>query len=178
MSIKKFTAAERKAQLLDVGARLAAKHGAKNVARRMVANAVKPKIAESLVTAHMGNNDVAQRAYARHAKKLGLVQPSHTDQVAIGTKLRAHGPRDTRNVRQRSIKEVEAIARKRAIAAAPAAAKKTPKPREVKPAAPESAPVNTASITPTAKPDNAAVIQPPERKTAARQPKAPPAAAV
>lgn len=105
-----MTGAERKAALLVVGAKLAAKHGAVNVTRRMVAEGA--KCSEALVSAYFGTITDAQRAFARKAKSLGLKQPDKAKVDAIGVKLRAHGPRDKRDTRKRSAKEVEAIKRK------------------------------------------------------------------
>ena len=110
MSNKKvLTGAERKAQLLEAGAKLASKYGASNVTRRMVATAC--KCAEGLVSVYMGDSATAQKAYARKAKALGLTLPDKAKTEAIGAKLRAHGPRDKRDTRKRSAKEVEAIKR-------------------------------------------------------------------
>lgn len=107
---KQMNGEDRKASILEAGARLAAKHGAINVTRRMVANAA--KVSEALVSAHMGDTATAQAAYKRQMKKLGLEEPSKDKIEAIGVKLRAHGPRDKRDTRKRSAKEVEAIKRK------------------------------------------------------------------
>ena len=46
---KEMTGAERKASILDAGAKLAAKHGASNVTRRMVAK--QAGVSEALVSA-------------------------------------------------------------------------------------------------------------------------------
>lgn len=149
MATKKIlTGDERKAQLLEAGAKLAAKHGSTNVTRRMVAKAV--KCAESLVTVYMGSTGDAQKAYAKHAKKLGLTEPDKAKQLAIGTKLRAHKPRDARDTRKRSAKEVRAIKDKQSPA----------KPK-ASPAVPRQSP---------RKP----ITSPAKRATAARKPKAPP----
>lgn len=107
---KQMSGEDRKASILEAGARLAAKHGAINVTRRMVAAAA--KVSEALVSAHMGDTASAQAAYKRQMKKLGLEEPSKDKIEAIGVKLRAHGPRDKRDTRKRSAKEVEAIKRK------------------------------------------------------------------
>ena len=106
---KEMTGAERKASILDAGAKLAAKHGASNVTRRMVAK--QAGVSEALVSAYIGDSATAQRAYARKAKALGLTLPDKAKSEAIGVKLRAHGPRDARDTRKRSAKEVEAIKR-------------------------------------------------------------------
>jgi AcrR family transcriptional regulator len=109
---KQMSGEDRKASILEAGARLAAKHGAINVTRRMVAKAA--NVSEALVSSHMGDTASAQAAYKRKMKKLGLEEPSKDKIEAIGVKLRAHGPRDKRDTRKRSAKEVEAIKRKRA----------------------------------------------------------------
>lgn len=111
MSKKVLTGAERKAQMLEAGARLAAKYGAANVTRRMVAKAC--KCAESLVNVYMGSAAVAQKAYARKAKAMGLALPDKAKVESIGAKLRAHGPRDPRDTRKRTPQEKVAIMRKR-----------------------------------------------------------------
>lgn len=193
MSNKKvLTGAERKAQLLEAGAKLASKHGAVNVTRRMVAQAC--KCAEGLVSVYMGDSATAQKAYARKAKALGLTLPDKAKTEAIGAKLRAHGPRDKRDTRKRSAREVQAIkdkaAGKRKVAAgyrsaksgryvkpAVAAADPDGTVRETKPApGRESKPVTAPA---RAKPSPGKAPTPPERKaTAARKPKAPPKHAV
>lgn len=161
MNKKVLTGAERKAQLLEAGAKLAAKYGAVNVTRRMVAQAC--KCAEGLVTLYMGTSGDAQKAYARKAKALGLTLPDKARAEAIGQKLRAHGPRDKRDSRKRSPREVEAIKRKASA-------------RETKPkAAPSRKPVKP-NVKP--QPSPAVTRTPPERKTAARAPKEPPKAAL
>lgn len=114
--------AERKAQITEAGAKLAAKYGAVNVTRRMVAAAA--KVSEALVSAHMGATEEAQKAYRRALKKLGLSEPDKASIEAHGIKLRQHKPRDARDTRKRSPKEVEAIKRK--APAKKAAVKKVP----------------------------------------------------
>lgn len=188
---KTMTGAERKASILEAGAKLASKHGAMNVTRRMVAKAA--KVSEALVSTYMGGTDVAQRAYARKAKALKLPLPDKAKAEAIGAKLRAHGPRDKRDTRKRSAKEVEAIKRKvvakksakvaakkstarvavtKASASSATATARETKPslpaakRERKPAAPK--------VKPQPAPATAPLPAPPEVKTAAREPKAPP----
>ena len=61
MSKKTYTGEERKAQILDAGAKLAAKHGAVNVTRKMVADEC--KCAEGLVSVYLGTKDEARKAY-------------------------------------------------------------------------------------------------------------------
>lgn len=107
----KMTGAQRKAQILEAGAKLAAKNGAANVTRRMVAEQC--ECAEGLVSVYMGDSATAQKAYARKAKAMGLALPDKAKSDAIGVKMRSHGPRDKRDTRKRSVREVEAIKRKR-----------------------------------------------------------------
>lgn len=115
MASKVMDGAERKKQLLEVGAKLAAKHGVKNVTRRMVAKAA--NVSEPLVANYLGSSADARKAYARKAKAMGLTLPTKDKEEAIGKKLRAHGPRDARDARPRSAKEVKAIKDKKATAA-------------------------------------------------------------
>lgn len=126
MATKKTTAAkpvDRKTQMLDAGAKLAAKYGHKNVTRRMVAAAV--KTSEGLVSKYMGDATKAQNAYKRHAAKLGLALPTAAEAEAKGAKLRAHGPRKQPVVRRkRSDKEIAAIQRKEGVAKKTASAAK------------------------------------------------------
>jgi hypothetical protein len=180
MSKKKavLTGAERKEQMLDAGAKLAAKHGAVNVTRRMVAEAC--DCAEALVSVYMGDSASAKRAYARRAKAMGLAMPDKAKAELIGFKLRAHGPRDKRDTRKRSVKEVKAIKRK-----------KQAKPEAIAKPKVKSAGIKLPDRTATyglAKPQNKAQPAPQnkalpgpvenkERKTAARKPKLPPVAA-
>ena len=197
MSKKVLTGAERKAQLLEAGAKLASKHGAANVTRRMVATAC--KCAEGLVNRYMGDSATAQKAYARKAKAMGLPLPDKAKTEAIGAKLRKHKPKDARDTRKRSVREVEAIKRKGSVLARNHAAKvaklrrsaktgefvtaaevkanpagtvtetKPTRPARTKPTAPRSKP---------AKQSPGRAPSPPETKSAARAPKAPPASAV
>ena len=148
MSKKKIAGAERKALIIEAGAKLVSKHGAPNVTRRMVAQAA--KVSEALVSAHMGTSEDAQKVYARKAKALKLTIPDKATIEANGKKLRAHKPRDKRDTRERSVREVKAIRNK----------------RETKPTAPrERKPVTTPGRS----------NKVPETKSAARSPKAPPA---
>lgn len=148
MSKKKIAGAERKALIIEAGAKLVSKHGAPNVTRRMVAQAA--KVSEALVSAHMGTSEDAQKVYARKAKALKLPIPDKATTEANGKKLRAHKPRDKRDTRERSVREVKAIRNK----------------RETKPTAPrERKPVTTPGRS----------NKVPETKSAARAPKAPPA---
>jgi leucyl aminopeptidase (aminopeptidase T) len=168
---KVMAGSERKALLLDVGAKLAAKYGAVNITRRMVAKA--GKVSDALVSAYFGGTEEARKAYARHAKKLGLEQPSKEKQEALGAKLRAHGPRDARDTRPRSVKEAKAIKRK---GAKPVAVKKkaAAKPTTAPSVKPTTAPSVKPAKAPRVKPAVAPVPLPPLNKSAARAPKAPP----
>lgn len=196
-----MTGPERKAQLLTAGAKLAAKHGAANVTRRMVAQAC--DCAEGLVNVYVGDAATAQKAYARKAKALGLKLPDKATSLALGAKLRAHGPRDKRDTRKRSVKEVEAIKRKGAtpakksanritrttakpatagnipqrsttVSSKPAAERETKPKRAPRPALPMPASPPAQESPATAFPP----LAPPERKaTVARAPKLPPPSA-
>lgn len=159
---KVMTGTERKALLLEVGAKLVAKYGAVNVTRRMVAKA--GKVSDALVSAYFGGTKEAQKIYARHAKKLGLEQPDKDKQAALGAKLRAHAPKDARDSRPRSVKEAKAISKKQRVVRA-----------EVKPAAPKVAPATKPTVAKRPKPAKAPTLAPEQTKSAARAPKAPPA---
>lgn len=155
-----MTGAQRKSMLLEAGAKLASKYGTQNVTRRMVAKAA--KVSEGLVSLYLGDTATAQKAYARKARALKLTLPSKAEAEAIGVKLRKHKPADKRDTRKRTAKEVNAIKRKR-NAAAPVAKRKP-------------APANKAKAPPLPKlpvPQGPLPV-PPERKSAARKPKAPP----
>ena len=165
MSKKTYTGEERKAQLLGAGAKLAAKHGAVNVTRKMVADAC--KCAEGLVSVYLGTKDEAQKAYRKHMKKLGLSEPDKAKIEAIGGKLRAHGPREKRVVRKRSVKEVEAIKRN-------TAAKRAAVTREVKPATPRERKPKASPALPLPSPGKAPRSAPERKTSAARKPKAAP----
>lgn len=179
-----FTGAERKALVLEAGAKLAAKYGSVNVSRQMVA--VASKISPALVSHYMGSTDKARSAYARKARAMGLEQPSKEKQIELGAKLRAHAPKDVRDSRPRSAKEVKAIAKKKVKPTpmdvlkrlrvprpkmgvkAIAEFKPAPviKPAEIKPTAPKAAP--------KVKPAKAPAVAPASNKSAARAPKAAP----
>lgn len=175
---KTLTGPERKAQILDAGAKLAAKVGVVNVQRREVAKAC--KCAEALVSRYMGDTATAQAAYKRHMRKLGLSEPPKDKVEAIGVKMRAHGPRDKRDTRKRSVREVKAIKEKRAKVTTRTTAvvngvkvTSTHTTRETKPA---PKPASKPRETP-AKPIPSPALPmpgPSEHKSAARAPKAPP----
>lgn len=172
---------DRKAQLLDIGAALVSKHGARNVTRRMVAT--KGKVSEALVSSHFGGVKDAQKKYLARAKKLGLPIPTKEQEDAIGKKQRAHGPRKaavkrvvkavkkatkaTKKItaatkkatkaakkaapRKRSVKEVKAI-KDKAAGKRPTAAR-PPKPMPVAMEAPALPPLPDAPALPPL-PDN------------------------
>jgi hypothetical protein len=108
---KVLTGPERKAQILEAGAKLASKYGTVNVTRRMVAKAC--GCAEGLISNYVGGGADAQKAYARKARALGLELPDKVEAAKRGAKLRAHKPKDARDTRKRSVVEVKAIKRKR-----------------------------------------------------------------
>lgn len=176
---------ERKKQLLDIGARLGAKIGIVNVQRQAVA--VAAKCADSLVSSYLGTNEVARKAYRKHMKKLGLVEPSKDKIAAAGIKLRSHAPNDVRDVRKRSVKEVEAIKRKPGkttaakaalVSAKKSAASSTPAKKSLGVAATaKPVPSPTKPRKSPAKPRSAPERKPTgptEHKSAARKPMAPP----
>ena len=107
--MKVLNSEEREESILNAGAQLAAKYGAVNVTRRMVAS--KLKISDGLVSHYMGGTAEAQAAYKKRMKKLKLVEPAKDKIEALGVKLRAKGPREVKSTRKRSIKEVKAIKR-------------------------------------------------------------------
>lgn len=129
---KVFSGEARKKQLLEIGARLAAKLGAVNVQRQAVAK--QAKCAPSLVSAYFGPTADAQKAFKREMKKLGLSEPPKAEIEATGMELRMHKERSLRDTRKRSAKEVDAIKKKiaatgaKVISLKPAkvAAKKSP----------------------------------------------------
>lgn len=175
---KVLTGKERKAQILEAGANLAVKYGAVNVTRRMVAKAC--GCAEGLVSNYMGNSAEAQKAYARKARAMGKALPDKAQAEAHGAKLRAHGPRDKRDTRKRSIKEVQAIKRKQTVRitrqVGPVKTTTTTTTRETKPqpTVRERKPKALPLAPPLESPG--APQQVPERKSAARAPKTPPVA--
>lgn len=187
-----LTGAERKAALQTVLAKLAGKHGSSNVTRRMVAQL--GKVSESLVSTYFGDTAALRKAAKAAAKKAGIAEPSPEQQEIIGVKLRAHGPRDKRDTRKRSVKEVEAIKRKAAPAKKSAAgrvSKPAAKPtsrkstsskgansssgeRETKPTKPAERKPTGPKEKPAAPARERKPTGPAERKSAAREPKAPP----
>lgn len=181
MATKKMaemSAAQRKAQIVEVGARLASKHGAANVTRRMVAKAA--KVSEPLVSHHMGTAAEAQKAYTRKAKSLGLALPDANATALIGRRLRAHKPKDARDTRKRSVKEVKAITRKGTKVAAKKSSKSgssTPSTSR-KPAAADQgkarAPSKPGSDKPAGESNKMAPGPSENKRSAARAPKLPP----
>lgn len=148
---KTYTADDRKEQLIEIGARLAAKVGVVNVQRQAVAD--KAGCAHSLVSVYLGDTKKAQAAYKRRMKKLGLVEPSKEVIAAKGVELRKHKVGDKRDTRKRSGKEVEAIKRKKLPALAKAVERKPLIPPARKPTTPPSAKPSAPPATkPTAPP--------------------------
>ena len=108
--MKRMSGDDRLATILEAGAKLVGKLGAKNVTRKDVAK--EAKVSPALVAYYMGSSAEAQKAYAKHARKLGIAQPPKEEIERIGAKMRAHGPRKSKVVRKRSDKEKAAIKRK------------------------------------------------------------------
>lgn len=133
--MKKMEGSDRKSQLLDAGAKAAAKHGAANVTRKMVADAA--KVSEALVSAYFGSMNEAKVAFKKHAKKLGLTLPDKDKEAVLGSKLRAHGPRTAKTPAPSKKKPVAPK-----MATAPAPSKKKPVAAKTPPApvAPPSLP--------------------------------------
>lgn len=86
MATKKRVVPNKSAELLDIGARLAAKYGAENVTRRMVAE--EGKVSEPLVSHFFGGTEEAKKKYARRAKTLGLTLPKKGEAMELGRELR------------------------------------------------------------------------------------------
>lgn len=139
--MKKMEGSDRKSQLLDAGAKAAAKHGAANVTRKMVADAA--KVSEALVSAYFGSMNEAKAAFKKHAKKLGLTLPDKDKEAELGSKLRAHGPRTAKTP---APSENKPVAPKKATAPAPS----ENKPAKKKPVAAKTppAPVAPPSLPP------------------------------
>lgn len=175
------TPAERKAELLDIGAKLASKHGYKNVTRRMVAKVA--GVTEPLVSNYLGGTDKAQAAYARRARALKLPMPDKAKAEEIGAKLRSKKPRAA----------AKAPAKKAAATSSRAGGAKTPAKRAAKVSTGKAGAAKKSATSSTrAKPKSAAsATANPSRKrsikevaaikdkaagkrTAARAPKAPP----
>lgn len=79
-------------EILQVGARLAAAHGSKNVTRRMIATEL--GCSEATVSYHVGTKSAAQRLYAKRAKEFGLTQPTRREIERQGKMLRARARKD------------------------------------------------------------------------------------
>lgn len=191
---KLLAGVDRKAQISEAGAKLAAKYGAVNVTRRMVAAAA--KVSEALVSAHMGPNVDAQKAYRRTLKKLGGSEPDKATIEAQGFALRKHKPRDARDARPRTETEKTAIKRKakKETAKRSPVAKKATVAKKSAPAKKATAVCTKATRTAETKPIKSpgkpatpkeqkvvttpakAQQSPAVRKTAARKPMAPPPA--
>lgn len=133
--MKKMEGSDRKSQLLDAGAKAAAKHGAANVTRKMVADAA--KVSEALVSAYFGSMNEAKVAFKKHAEKLGLTLPDKDKEAELGSKLRAHGPRTAKTP---APSENKPVAPKKATAPAPSEKKKKKPVAAKTPPAPPSLP--------------------------------------
>lgn len=103
---------DRKQQIIDTGARLAARYGAVNVTRRMIAEKI--KVTEALLNRYVGTRKKAQKLYAKRCIELGLKEPSPEKIEQHGINLRKHKVGDVRDTRKRSAKEVKAIKDKKA----------------------------------------------------------------
>lgn len=77
---------QRKSSLLNVGVELAAKHGAENVSRRMIAD--KAKVSEPLVSRYLGSKSEIPKAIKKAAKKAGVALPDKQQTAELGEKLR------------------------------------------------------------------------------------------
>lgn len=111
---------ETKKSLLEAGAKLASKHGTKNVTRRMVSKAA--KVSESLVSHYMGNTADAQKKYAAHAKKMGLALPNKDAEAKMGATLRKKATKKPAPAKAKKVAAKKAPAKK--AAAKKAVAKK------------------------------------------------------
>lgn len=167
---KVYTAAERKEQLLDIGAKLGAKLGVVNVQRKQIA--IKAGCAHSLVSVYLGDQSKLQRAVKARMKKQGLTEPSKEKIDAIGVAARKHKKDDKRDTRKRSGKEVEAIKRKKSVRAAATrvAAARTVSAPETKPTKPEYKPLRAPAERKPVRPSSTPAQAPSERKTAASAP--------
>lgn len=96
---------DRRKELLDIGAQLAAKHGACNVTRRMVAR--KAGVTDALVSSYFGCAEEAQKKYASHARAHGLKLPTKAEAEAMGVELR----RKPRKKKMMTLGQVEALQR-------------------------------------------------------------------
>jgi DnaK suppressor protein len=173
---KKSVEVDRKKQFLDIGAKLAAKYGAKNVTRRMVAKEA-GVTSDALVSHHLGGTEVAQKKYAAHAKKLGLTLPSKAEVEAAGVALRKK-PR-TKVTPKKSVARAPA---KKAGARAVAKKAASPKRGNAKSQSSRATAASGGDAKKSSRASRAAETAPSAgaaakaRKTAARAPKAPPPA--
>lgn len=177
------TPAERKAELLDIGAKLASKHGHKNVTRRMVAKVA--GVTEPLVSNYLGGTEKAQAAYARRARALKLPMPDKAKAEEIGAKLRAKPRAADAKAKPAKKAATSSGARSAATPAKRAAKPSTGKATPAKKSAKTAAKTRTAggAATPTAtgaarkrsiKEVAAIKDKAAGKRTAARAPKAPP----
>ena len=72
---------DREKLILDAGAKLAGKFGAKNITRKMVSDLV--KTSEALISYYTGTTSEAQKRYKKQAKKLGIEEPTKEKIEAI-----------------------------------------------------------------------------------------------
>lgn len=77
---------ERTSKLLEIGVKVAAKHGLANVTRRHIAE--KGECSESLVNVYLGNLTAMRAAIKKHAKKQGVALPDKDAEALLGAKLR------------------------------------------------------------------------------------------
>lgn len=132
---------DRKKQLLDIGVRLAAKHGVANVTRAAIA--AEAGISAPAVGKHLGTTEERNKAIRKAMKAAGKSEPDKKSVEAKGKELRKKGPRKTKPAKPESKKPVSAPA------------KKPVKPTKPKPFAPPLTKV--AKRAPRPKP---AVVQP------------------
>lgn len=123
MATKKRVVPNKSAELLDIGARLAAKYGAENVTRRMVAE--EGKVSEPLVSHFFGGTEEAKKKYARRAKALGMKLPTKAEAMELGRELRRKARAGTVGKKRGPYKK-EAPAKKSVRSSTPAKPKSAP----------------------------------------------------
>lgn len=131
MATKKRVVPNKSAELLDIGARLAAKYGAENVTRRMVAE--EGKVSEPLVSHFFGSTEEAKKKYARRAKALGMKLPTKTEAMELGRELRRKARAGTLGKKRGPYKKDAKPAKKSAAGKATTARSATPKPSAASP---------------------------------------------
>ena len=87
---------DRKKQLLDIGVRLAAKHGVANVTRAAIA--AEAGISAPAVGKHLGTTEERNKAIRKAMKAAGKSEPDKKSVEAKGKELRKKGPRKTKPV--------------------------------------------------------------------------------